>query len=382
MVAFGTRPEAIKLAPLIQALRHTGRYCVRVVVTAQHREMLDQVLETFAIVPDEDLDLFEPGQTLDHVMSRSLTGLQRLVEDETFDLVLVQGDTTTTFAAALSAFYAGVPVGHVEAGLRTGDVGRPFPEEMNRRLTSQLATLHFAPTSTASRNLLSEGVDPGHIFITGNTGIDALRWALEQPTALRAQIDPDGPLLLVTAHRRESWGVGLAAVGEAIARLAAQRAGLHVVLPIHPNPIVRRAICPWVAAPENVHVVEPLPYGEFVHLMRRATVILTDSGGIQEEAPSLGVPVLVLRDVTERSEAVDEGTARLVGLDPSRIEREVGRLLDDPDAREAMARTTSAYGDGRACERIVAAVDYFFEGGTRPHPAPSSRPRRGRSASA
>jgi UDP-N-acetylglucosamine 2-epimerase (non-hydrolysing) len=323
--------------------------------------MLDQVLDVFGIVPHHDLDLFAGGQTLGAFTSRAIQQIEPVLADEQPDLLLVQGDTTTTFVGALAAFYAGIPVGHVEAGLRSGDLQRPFPEEMNRRLVSELATLHFAPTRLAADNLLAEHVAPERIFVTGNTVIDAL----ERPHAgeLDAglpELDPDRPVLLVTAHRRESWDEAMAELGGALADIARQRPELQIVFPIHRNPVVRDAIEPSVAGCRNVLVIEPVPYGPFVELMRRATVILTDSGGIQEEAPSFGVPVLVFREVTERSEAIAAGTARLIGVRGPDIVAEVLELVDHPEARSRMARAVNPYGDGRASDRITHAIDHFF----------------------
>lgn len=365
------------MAPVVLTLQESGHYDVRVVVTAQHREMLDQVLEVFGIVPDHDLDLFAGGQTLGGFTSRAIQQIEPVLADEQPDLLLVQGDTTTTFVGALAAFYAGIPVGHVEAGLRTGDVRRPFPEEMNRRLVSGLATLHFAPTELAAENLRAEHVDPDRIFITGNTVIDALRRKRAVTGDGLPPLDPDRPVLLVTAHRRESWDEAMEELGRALADIARQRPELQVVFPIHRNPVVRNAIEPAVAHCANVLVVEPLPYGPFVDLLARATVILTDSGGIQEEAPSLGVPVLVFREVTERPEAIAAGTARLVGVHGPDIVAGVLGLVDDPEARRSMAGATNPYGDGRASERIVQAIDCFFglaDAGPQPfapeHPAP------------
>jgi UDP-N-acetylglucosamine 2-epimerase (non-hydrolysing) len=361
LLAFGTRPEAVKMAPLVLGAAESGRYDVRVVVTAQHREMLDQVLDAFGIAADHDLDLFAGGQTLGGFTSRALREFEPILAAEQPDLLLVQGDTTTAFVGALAAFYAGVPVGHVEAGLRTGDLRRPYPEEMNRRLITALATLHFAPTRLAADNLLAEHVDPARVFVTGNTVVDALQRPLVPGSAAGAPVlDPDRPVLVVTAHRRESWDEGMAELGAALASVAAQRPEVQVVFPIHRNPIVREAVEPAVAGCANVQVIEPLAYGPFVDLLRRATVVLTDSGGIQEEAPSLGVPVLVFREVTERPEAVAAGTARLVGVRRAGIVDAVLELVDDPRVRTRMTAAANPYGDGRACARILGAIDHHF----------------------
>jgi UDP-N-acetylglucosamine 2-epimerase (non-hydrolysing) len=361
LVAFGTRPEAVKMSPVALAAVESGRYDVRVVVTAQHREMLDQVLDAFGVVPDHDLDLFAGGQTLGAFTSRAMQEIEPVLAVERPDLLLVQGDTTTTFVGALAAFYAGIPVGHVEAGLRTGDVTRPFPEEMNRRLVTAIATLHFAPTRLAADNLLAEHVDPARVFVTGNTVVDALQRPLVPGAAAGAPaLDPDRPVLVVTAHRRESWDEGMGELGAALAAVAAQRPDLQVVFPIHRNPVVRDAIEPAVAGCANVQVIEPLPYGPFVDLLRRATVVLTDSGGIQEEAPSLGVPVLVFREVTERPEAVAAGTARLVGVQRAGIVDAVLELVGDAALRARMTAVANPYGDGHACDRILRAIDHHL----------------------
>jgi len=361
LLIFGTRPEAIKLAPLVLALRRT-EWCQPVVaVTGQHREMLDQVLELFGITPDHDLALLQPGQTLPQLTARAITALDPVLDAVQPDLVVVQGDTTTTFAGALAAFYRRVPVVHVEAGLRTDDPASPYPEEINRRLTTQLAALHLAATPQSRRNLERDGVAPRDITVTGNTVIDALRWAVEHHVpygheGLEAIDADDRPMVLVTAHRRESWGDGMTAIGQALAEIAAARPDVHIVFPIHRNPLVRDAIIPSIEPFPNVHVVEPLAYGAFSRLMHRATVVLTDSGGVQEEAPSLGKPVLVMRDTTERPEAVEAGTARLVGTDRQRIVDEVLTLLSDPTQYARMANAVNPYGDGQAVDRTVAAL--------------------------
>jgi UDP-N-acetylglucosamine 2-epimerase (non-hydrolysing) len=365
MVVFGTRPEAIKVAPLIQALAAAPWSRPVVAVTAQHRRILDQVLELFAICPNYDLDIMRSGQTLTEVTVGALDGLGPVLADADPDLAVVQGDTTTTFAAALASFYRRVPVVHLEAGLRTGDVLSPYPEEMNRRLTSQLASLHLAPTPSARANLLAEGVDPSSVVSTGNTVIDALHWTVGRRMPYRdrelAELDTDPrPVLLVTAHRRESWGEPMTAIGAALADLARSEPDLLVVLPVHPNPRVREALLPAVTGLDNVLVVEPLAYGEFARLLDRATIVLTDSGGVQEEAPSLGKPVLVMRDTTERPEAVAAGTARLVGTDYDQIVANVCSLLHDADAYAAMANAVNPYGDGRAAERSCQAMARFL----------------------
>ena len=358
----GTRPEAIKMAMVARALAATEGVEHRICATAQHREMLDSVLALFDLRADHDLGVMVPDQDLTHITRAVLAGLAGVLADFRPDRVLVQGDTTTTLAAALAAFYAKVPVGHVEAGLRSGDPGMPWPEETNRRLVDRLSDRHYAPTNRARDNLRAEGFDAAGILVTGNTGIDALlRMAqrLEREPALRcraqaampAGLDPNRRLVLVTAHRRENIGPGLANVCAALTRLGA-RGDVDVVYPVHPNPNVRGPVREALAGRPHVHLTEPLDYVSFVYLMSRAHLVLTDSGGIQEEAPSLGKPVLVMRDVTERQEGVEAGTARLVGTDANRIVAETGRLLDDPTAHEAMARSHNPYGDGHASERI------------------------------
>lgn len=365
MPVYGTRPEAIKMAPVVRAAREHPRLDVHVTVTGQHREMLDQVNELFGIVPDDDLDVITPRQSLAAVTTRTLERLTAVLERVRPDAVVVQGDTTTSTAAALAAFYQRIPVVHVEAGLRTDDVYSPFPEEMNRRLTTRLAALHLAPTPASRENLLREAVPAADITVTGNTVIDALletvgrRVPFTDP-ALEALDSPDGgrgrPLVLVTTHRRESWGEPMAAVARALARLAVAHPEAVFVLPAHRNPVVREVVLPPLAGLGNVVVTEPLPYGEFAHLISRARVVLSDSGGVQEEAPSLGVPVLVLRDNTERPEAVDAGTVRLIGTAEDVVVAEVDRLLTDDAAHAAMAEAVNPYGDGRAAARCVAAI--------------------------
>ena len=368
---FGTRPEAIKLAPVIGALNRSDLFETIPVVTAQHREMLDQVLGFFDIEPRFDLDILAEGQSLTDVAVRSLGGLSSVLETERPDVAVVQGDTTSTLMGALAAFYHGVPVAHVEAGLRTGDPRVPFPEELNRRLTSQLATLHLAPTRTNRANLLREGVDAKQIVVTGNTVIDALLWAVQNAESYGdpalADLDDDPRrVLLVTAHRRESWGTGMASIAEALADLARGRPDLLVVFPIHRNPVVREAILPAIGALPNVIVTEPLGYGGFARLMQRSHLILTDSGGIQEEAPALGKPVLVMRDATERPEALAAGGVKLVGTSRATIVEAVHSLLENEAAYRSMAQRTNPYGDGRAAERTVGALAALFGAGASP----------------
>jgi len=373
MTVWGTRPEAIKVAPLVLAIERSGVLDGITVVTGQHREMLDQVNAVFGIVPDHDLDVMSAGQSLSQVFARVLERLDEVLVAEAPDAVVVQGDTTTSTAAALAAFHRRIPVVHLEAGLRTGDLTSPFPEEANRVLTSRIAALHLAPTPTSRDNLLAEGVGASSVVVTGNTVIDALLQVVDQPVehadprvAAIAAADPAGsPVLLVTTHRRESWGEPMRGIGRALGEIARTIPDVTVLLPAHRNPLVRDAVLPSVAGLANVVVTEPLAYAEFAHLTRRAHVVLTDSGGVQEEAPSLGKPVLVMRETTERPEAVTAGTVRLVGTDPARIVAEVSRLLTDPEAHAAMARATNPYGDGEAAARSVAAIEAMLGVGSR-----------------
>ena len=363
LVVFGTRPEAIKLAPVCKALKDNPEFIdVRVCATAQHREMLDQVMALFSIVPDFDLDLMRPGQSLTDITANVLTGMAGVFATWRPDLVLVQGDTTTAFAAALAAFYRHIPVAHVEAGLRTGDITAPWPEEMNRKLVAGLASLHFPPTPRARANLLAEGVPDRAILVTGNTVIDALIdvvGRIRSDTALAARLDsslpalhPNRPLILVTGHRRENFGPGFESICLALRRIAQARE-VEIVYPVHLNPNVQEPVRRILSDTANVHLIEPLDYLAFVRLMDRCTFALTDSGGVQEEAPSLGKPVLVMREKTERPEAVEAGTVRLVGTDQEKIVAEALGLLDDPAHYAAMARAVNPYGDGQAARRIA-----------------------------
>jgi UDP-N-acetylglucosamine 2-epimerase (non-hydrolysing) len=378
LFVFGTRPEAIKLAPLIRALRRRDDFLVKICVTAQHREMLDQILDTFALAPDYDLDLMLPGQTLSSLTARILTGLEPVLAAEGPDLVVVQGDTTTTAASALAAFYQHIPVAHVEAGLRTGDPTQPFPEEMNRVLTSRLAALHFAPTARAASALLREGVPCDRVFVTGNTGIDAVHYvrdALASGSIAPLEwpwLAPGRKLILVTGHRRENFGGAFQAALGALAALA-ERPDVQIVYPVHRNPNVRGPAHHLLAGVPNVVLLDPLPYVPFVDLMRRSYLIVTDSGGIQEEAPSLGKPVLVLRDKTERPEAVEAGTVRLVGTSESAIRDAATILLDDPERYLAMTRIHNPYGDGRASELIAEALSVWAMGAA-PHDSRAAAP--------
>jgi UDP-N-acetylglucosamine 2-epimerase (non-hydrolysing) len=363
---FGTRPEAIKLCPVVLHLVRAGGFDVRVCVTAQHRELLDQVLCAFGVSSDYDLGLMLPGQTLFQSTSRILAGLEPVLLGEKPDMILVQGDTTTTLCGALAGFYTKTPVGHVEAGLRTGDPWRPFPEETNRVLTTRLASLHFAATEGAAANLIAEGIPRQRIAVTGNSGIDAVLYVREglEQGRLRGldwpQLDPARKLILVTGHRRESFGEGFERICAALARLAG-RHDVQIVYPVHPNPSVRGPVGRLLSGLGNVFLVDPLDYVPFVDLMRRAYVLLTDSGGIQEEGPSLGKPVLVMRDKTERPEAVEAGTARLVGTDTDRIVQQVSLLIDNRSEYDRMARVHNPYGDGQASSRISDVILSFFK---------------------
>ncbi len=377
MLVYGTRPEAIKVAPLINRMRADERFDPVVVVTGQHREMLDQVNAFFGITPDIDLDIHSPGQTLTQITTRCLEGVGRALEERPCDAVLVQGDTTSVFAAGLAAFYHSTPVLHLEAGLRTGTISSPFPEEANRKLVGQITSLHLCPTAASRDNLLRENVDPASLRVTGNTVIDALLEAVTRPTppadpALREALEaPSRRVVLVTAHRRESWGEPMEGIGRAIARLARAHPDALMVLPAHRNPIVRQALLPRIEGLPNVVVTDPLEYGAFCSLMNRAHIVLTDSGGVQEEAPALSKPVLVMRESTERPEAIDYGVARLVGADEERIVDAVTTLLTDDAAYAAMAQAANPYGDGRACERVMAATAALFGRG---EPLPDFEP--------
>jgi UDP-N-acetylglucosamine 2-epimerase (non-hydrolysing) len=373
LLVYGTRPEAIKVAPVVKELARHPRLRPVVAVTGQHREMLDQVNEVFSITPDHDLNILSQGQTLYGITVKALTGLEPVIAEVGPAALLVQGDTTTAFAAALAAFYQQVPVVHLEAGLRTNNRYNPFPEEMNRRLATQLTDVHLAPTAIARANLLAENVPDDRITVTGNTVIDALQEVVGVPRAVHdsefgklVATAGERPLLLVTSHRRESWGEPIRHTARAVARIASAHPELLVLLPAHRNPIVREAILPPLAGLDNVLVTEPLDYPDFCQALRRSTIVLTDSGGVQEEAPSLGKPVLVLRETTERPEAVSAGSAKLVGTDEDRIVAEVNRLLTDPAAYDAMAKARNPYGDGRAAQRAVQAIAAFLGLDVRP----------------
>jgi len=368
LVVFGTRPEAIKMAPLVlnfqNRMRAGEKLVVRVCVTAQHRQMLDQVLRLFDITPDYDLDIMQAGQDITDVTSRVIIGMRNVLREFKPNIVLVHGDTTTSFAASLAAFYEKIPVGHVEAGLRTGNIYSPWPEEMNRRLTDSIASMHFAPTENARNNLLREGVAASTIFVTGNTVVDALFHVvkrMEMDANLQGlfekqfdYLDPAKRLILVTGHRRENFGKAFENICHSLKTLS-ERGDVEIVYPVHLNPNVQEPVNRILAGTKSIFLIEPLEYLPFVFLMNRSYLILTDSGGIQEEAPSLGKPVLVMREETERPEAVEAGTVKLVGTD-ERILREAGRLLDDTVEYERMSRAHNPYGDGKAAERIADLV--------------------------
>ena len=362
MTVFGTRPEAIKMCPLVLEMHKYPEYIEPIVaVTAQHREMLDQVLELFHIKPDYDLNIMASGQTLYDITTRALNGLKEVIEDAKPDMVLVHGDTTTTFAGALAAFYAQVPVGHVEAGLRTGNKYSPYPEEMNRKLTGSITDMHFAPTSTSKENLLKENVNPKAIMVTGNTVIDALQTTVkanyEFADAEFNKIFARGNrLILMTTHRRENLGEPMRNVYKALRKVLETHADVEAIFPVHKNPKVREIVQEELGGLERVHLIEPMDYEPFANLMGKVDIVLTDSGGIQEEAPALGKPVLVLRDTTERPEAVDAGTVKLVGTGYEDVLRETNLLLDDSAHYQKMAEAANPYGDGKACERIIRAI--------------------------
>lgn len=364
MTVFGTRPEAIKMFPVVHALQRQPGLDVRVCVTAQHREMLDQVLDIARITPDVDLDVMQANQTLDALLARLVVGLGETFDAEKPDRILVHGDTLTTMAATLSAYFRKIPVGHVEAGLRSGNIYHPWPEEVNRKVTGAVADLHFAPTETAAAALQAENVPAANIHVTGNTVIDALlatKARIDEEPALAAGLDPllarfaGKRIVAVTSHRRENFGDGMKAIADAIAAIAA-RPDVAVIFPVHPNPHVRAAMEPILGGLSNVALIDPLDYPHFVRLLAESELVLTDSGGVQEEAPSLGKPVLVMRETTERPEGIEAGTARLVGTDKNRIVSEIFSLLDDEGAYAAMARAHNPFGDGTAGEQIAEIV--------------------------
>lgn len=372
LIVFGTRPEAIKMAPLAKAFqRDPETFETRVCVTAQHREMLDQVLELFEIVPDYDLDIMKPGQDLYDVTSNVLLGMKQVLAEFKPDVVFVHGDTSTTFAAALAAFYRQIRVAHVEAGLRTGNIYSPWPEEANRQLTTQITAYHFAPTATSKENLLRENVNTQSIVVTGNTVIDALFLALDKiknNPVLEAEINStiesainnstfsiqNSKFILVTGHRRENHGQGFINICTALKEIALNNPDIDIVYPVHLNPNVQKPVRELLSEVENIHLIAPLQYEQFIYMMDKSYFIITDSGGVQEEAPSLGKPVLVMRDTTERPEALEAGTVKLVGTDTELIKSEAQKLIDDPEAYEMMSHASNPYGGGHACEKIVS----------------------------
>ena len=362
MTVFGTRPEAIKMCPLVLEMRKYPEYIQPIVaVTAQHREMLDQVLELFGIVPDYDLNIMTSGQTLYDVTTRALMGLKPVMEEAKPDMVLVHGDTTTTFAGALAAFYTQIPVGHVEAGLRTGNKYSPYPEEMNRKLTGSIADMHFAPTGTSKANLLKENVQPESILVTGNTVIDALQTTVHSDYHFADEdfnkvFATGHKLILMTTHRRENLGEPMRHVYRALKSVLETHEDVEAIFPVHKNPKVREIVDQELGHLSRVHLIEPMDYEPFANLMAKVDIVLTDSGGIQEEAPALGKPVLVLRDTTERPEAVEAGTVKLIGTAYEDVLRETNRLLDDEKHYRSMAEAANPYGDGKACERIIKAI--------------------------
>lgn len=364
MAIFGTRPEAIKMAPVVRELLKHPEIETKVCLTAQHREMLDQVVDLFQLPVDYDLDIMKQGQSLYDITDRVLLGLKEVLEKEKPDLVLVHGDTTTTFSATLAAFYQQIDVGHVEAGLRTGNMYSPFPEEANRRLTSVLTALHFAPTETARQNLLKENQKDDHIFTVGNSVIDALLATVKKDYVFEdkelQEIEEHKRIILVTTHRRENLGEPMRNVYRALRRLVQTVPDTEVVFPVHRNPLVRQAVKEVLDGVPGIHLVDPMEYEPFTNLMARSAIILTDSGGIQEEAPSLGKPVLVLRDTTERPEAVASGTVKLVGTDEDKVYNTAYKLLTDEETYREMAESINPYGDGHTSERIVQAILYFY----------------------
>ena len=365
MPIFGTRPEAIKMAPVVHALSADENFELVITVTAQHREMLDQFLRFFEMQPRYDLNIMREGQTLADITSRAVEGIDKVLRDEKPDLVLVQGDTTTAFVGALVAYYHKIPCGHIEAGLRTGDKFAPFPEEINRKLIGAIADLHFAPTLRAEQNLLREGVPEQSIFVTGNTVVDALLWTLQRlPEPNRT--DEGQRMILVTAHRRENWGEPMERICKALRRIADKFPDVQIIFPMHKNPVVREVAYRVMGDHDRIKLCEPPDYFEFVKLMRDAHLIVTDSGGVQEEAPTLGKPVLVLREKTERPEAVEAGVVKVIGTDEERIVAEVSRLLSDESAYRAMQRPVNPYGDGKAAMRIKQAILHFFGKAERP----------------
>lgn len=362
---FGTRPEAIKMAPLVKELEKREEIESKVCVTAQHREMLDQVLELFDIVPDFDLNIMKTKQTLTGITNKVLNGLEEVFENEKPDMILVHGDTTTTFAGALAAFYQQIKVGHVEAGLRTFNKYFPFPEEMNRKLTGSLADLHFAPTKGSKENLLREGIEERDIYVTGNTVIDAMKHTVEESYTFENDelnnIDFSKKVIMITAHRRENWGEGIKNICDALNKIVQQNKDVELVYLVHLNPVVKEVVFEQLGGKERIHLLEPLDTKDTHNLMNKSFMVMTDSGGLQEEAPHLGKPVLVLRDVTERPEAVEAGTVKLVGTDVEKIVNEANDLLNNLESYNRMSKAINPYGDGVASQRIVDAILKYFD---------------------
>jgi UDP-N-acetylglucosamine 2-epimerase (non-hydrolysing) len=365
-VIFGTRPDTIKMAPIIQEIKKNSKHFeLLTIATAQHRQMLDQVLQVFEIKPDYDLNIMKPKQTLASITKNTIEELDNVFSKEKPDMVLVQGDTTTTFVGSLAAFYRQIPVGHIEAGLRTNDKANPFPEEINRRLTSAITDLHFAPTETAKKALLKENIDPSAVFVTGNTVIDALKVSVKKNyrfsiMKLNKLISQKKRIVLLTMHRRENWGEPMQGACNAVKRLAEAYPDLNFVFPVHLNPIVRDVVFPTLGNIENVHLIEPLDYLDFVNLMAKSYLIITDSGGVQEEGPHFGIPILVLRKVTERPEAVKFGTVKLVGLDEGKIFSTAKKLLDNKDYYNKIASAVNPYGDGLSAKRTLQIIKNYF----------------------
>ncbi|HEX2962630.1 MAG TPA: UDP-N-acetylglucosamine 2-epimerase (non-hydrolyzing) [Ignavibacteriales bacterium] len=365
-VIFGTRPDTIKMAPIIQEIKKNSKqFELLTIATAQHRQMLDQVLQVFDIKPDYDLNIMKPKQTLASITKNTIEELDNVFSKEKPDMVLVQGDTTTTFVGSLASFYRQIPVGHIEAGLRTNDKANPFPEEINRRLTSSITELHFAPTETAKKALLKENIDRKTVFVTGNTVIDALKVSVKKKykfsiMKLNELVGQKKKIVLLTMHRRENWGAPMQGACDAVKRLAMAYPELNFVFPVHLNPIVRDVVFPTLGKIENVHLIEPLDYMDFVNLMAKSYLIITDSGGVQEEGPHFGIPILVLRKVTERPEAVKYGTVRLVGLDENKIYSTAKKLIDDKAYYNKIASAVNPYGDGLSAKRTVQIIKNYF----------------------
>ncbi|NLY08304.1 MAG: UDP-N-acetylglucosamine 2-epimerase (non-hydrolyzing) [Tissierellia bacterium] len=360
LTVFGTRPEAIKMAPIVKELEKNSNIESRVCVTGQHREILDQVLEVFDIKPDFDLDIFKPGQSLSQITTKALLGMEKVIEEFRPDLLLIQGDTTTVFTGALAAFYHKIPVGHVEAGLRSENIYSPYPEEANRKLTSVITSLHFAPTEIAKENLLQEGYNPADIYVTGNTVIDALKYTVKDKYIFdKSPLDSiqyNNKVILLTSHRRENWGEPMERIFSAMKKIVEMRPEVELIFPVHPNPKVRTVADKYLKGMDRVHLIEPLSYEPFCNLMAKSHIVVTDSGGVQEEAPTLGKPVLVVREETERPEGIEAGTAKLLGTDEAVIIEEVLRLLDDENSYKSMANAVNPYGDGYASKRIVEII--------------------------